>query len=453
MRRVQLTAALLLSFLGCGLLAGCGPKQPAGNPPVMTMPPAVISGHKSVPQRVPTNEIGIRFPYGPNEEVTMLGFSDLIPLARPEVQQALAENLTPWAKEIAGVDAACVSAIVSGAKELLVGSGERGWVFVLSIPDHKLESVCTPNARTEPLAMEHATKAWTFKEEQRACATAPGWLVCGFPELVRQSISASSDGLVPVTLEGDEILTIDDRDPSKDLRFVATSNADRLSGKLDLLFDNDDEARKLHELLARPSEQLNNILAETRPTADQKALLERITKNIVVSHRGPRAMIRVDLTEPLAAQAKDMGDFIGFMATAPRSMKTQSRTEQARAGLDKIAEKLAQAWDSKDPKSPFADHAKLLSLPAVPKTVPKGERVLSPPDSWKAWSAIGWSLETMTHFQFEIIAAKDGQTADIVAHGDLDGDGKVSTFTRHVRIDKSSKQLMIEDIVATDPDE
>ncbi|MBX3226410.1 MAG: hypothetical protein KIT84_44690 [Labilithrix sp.] len=445
MRRAHLLAAALGS-----VSLGCAPKPP---PPVMQMPPATIEGAKPVAQRTPSKEIAVRFPYAANEEITTLAYSDLALLAKPELVQGVATSLAWWAKDVAGVDRACVDSIVGGAKEILVGDGQRGWVAVVRVPDHTLESTCTPDAQlASELMIEGTTKAWAFKENGRACATTPGWLACGHPEMVKLALAAGGDGLVPVSLDGDEVVTIDDRDNVRDLRLVAASTEDRFTARVELTFDSDDEARKIHEMLERPTELAPAISAESKATPEQQRLVSRIARNLVASHRAARASIRIELEEPIEAQVRDLTDFMGLVTSTLRTMKMRVRTEEARANLNHLAGKLAEAWESKDPKSPFAAKTKLVSFPAVPSTVPKRAALTSPADSWKAWSAVGWSVETPSFYQYEVIAAKDGQTADLVARGDLDGDGKVSTFTRHVRIDKSSKQLMIEDVVATEPE-
>ena len=57
-------------------------------------------------------------------------------------------------------------------------------------------------------------------------------------------------------------------------------------------------------------------------------------------------------------------------------------------------------------------------------------------------------------YQYEIIAAKDGESAEIVARGDLNGDGKTSLFKVAVKVDRAKDVLVVAPtIFENDPDE
>jgi hypothetical protein len=42
-----------------------------------------------------------------------------------------------------------------------------------------------------------------------------------------------------------------------------------------------------------------------------------------------------------------------------------------------------------------------------------------------------------------VVASKDGKHCDVLAHGDLDGDGKLSTFKLSLTVDSKTKELVI----------
>src|SRR5262249_6048369 len=81
-----------------------------------------------------------------------------------------------------------------------------------------------------------------------------------------------------------------------------------------------------------------------------------------------------------------------------------------------------------DPKGHIVKKTKLFSLPAVPKTVPKAVKYQSSPDDWKPWAKIRFEMNAPQYYQYEVKAAPDGKSADIIARGDLNGDGKQSLF-------------------------
>jgi hypothetical protein len=80
----------------------------------------------------------------------------------------------------------------------------------------------------------------------------------------------------------------------------------------------------------------------------------------------------------------------------------------------------------------------------VPKTVPSGVKYASTPADWQAWAPIQFTMDAPQYYQYEVKAAKDGMSAEVVAHGDLDGDGKVSTFRLGLKIDPKTRDLLIE---------
>jgi hypothetical protein len=68
----------------------------------------------------------------------------------------------------------------------------------------------------------------------------------------------------------------------------------------------------------------------------------------------------------------------------------------------------------------------------TPSTVPQGRKVLDPPGTWNqaTWRQLDFELSVPHAFSFgfESHDAKGRATFRAVAHGDLDGDGVLSTF-------------------------
>ena len=77
-----------------------------------------------------------------------------------------------------------------------------------------------------------------------------------------------------------------------------------------------------------------------------------------------------------------------------------------------------------------------------------------PPPTGSPWSAIFFEIDAPQYYQYEIKAAKDGKSADIIARGDLDGDGRTSEFKLHVVLDPKTGELKVPTLpVETDGDE
>jgi hypothetical protein len=97
---------------------------------------------------------------------------------------------------------------------------------------------------------------------------------------------------------------------------------------------------------------------------------------------------------------------------------------------------------------------KLFSVPATPKVIPRGAKYQSSREDWTPWARLRFEMSSPQYFQYELRAAKDGESADIIARGDLNGDGKPSMFVLHVSIKRPADVIVVAPSIAeTDPDE
>ncbi|MDI1433776.1 MULTISPECIES: hypothetical protein [Polyangium] len=74
------------------------------------------------------------------------------------------------------------------------------------------------------------------------------------------------------------------------------------------------------------------------------------------------------------------------------------------------------------------------AAPLTPADVPRGVRVTDPPEIWEhlTWRSLDFRIEEPHAFSFQFESELDPVTRVMrfvaTAHGDLDGDGKLSTF-------------------------
>lgn len=74
------------------------------------------------------------------------------------------------------------------------------------------------------------------------------------------------------------------------------------------------------------------------------------------------------------------------------------------------------------------------SVPLTPTEVPRGASVTDPPEIWEhlTWRTLNFRIDEPHRFSFRFESETDAGTQAIrfvaTAHGDLDGDGKLSTF-------------------------
>jgi hypothetical protein len=59
-------------------------------------------------------------------------------------------------------------------------------------------------------------------------------------------------------------------------------------------------------------------------------------------------------------------------------------------------------------------------------------------------------MEMPMYYSYEIITSKDGRTATVRAHGDLDGNGKLSTIERTLTLGKDGSATMAPELVLQD---
>jgi hypothetical protein len=153
--------------------------------------------------------------------------------------------------------------------------------------------------------------------------------------------------------------------------------------------------------------------------------LQRVADALELHHDGGNVVGNGELKEAVADQAHGLGAVAALVRVTVRNFFLDAMMEEARSSIIAIANDLREAKLSRP---------RLRSFPPVPKTIPKGATHTSTPADWKAWEALNFSIDGPQRYQYEIRAADGGLSADIIARGDLDGNGKASEFRLHVRI-------------------
>ncbi|MBI2389725.1 MAG: hypothetical protein HYV09_09015 [Deltaproteobacteria bacterium] len=137
-------------------------------------------------------------------------------------------------------------------------------------------------------------------------------------------------------------------------------------------------------------------------------------------------MIRLTVIEAAAAFA-----FFGgaLAATAPSCVRAVrlSRTAEATENLDQLAR--AVAASASDPA-----HPPLTSTPLTPAVVPRGAPADDAPGSWDhpTWKALRFAIDEPHWYAYRVEVDEAKGSIRVVAHGDLDGDGVLSTYARTI---------------------
>jgi type IV pilus assembly protein PilA len=152
-----------------------------------------------------------------------------------------------------------------------------------------------------------------------------------------------------------------------------------------------------------------------------------------------------------------------------RKYLANAKTAEARAGLYQISRDAASAFEEEqiDPLSPSVPRHRMCasasrSVPASSSLV-RGVKYQSSASEWEVdrgadagFACLKFSMSSPQYYLYEYRATGssapgDGFTA--TAHGDLDGDGTLSTFEVRGQIDPSNSLLLAPSMAETNPEE
>lgn len=120
-----------------------------------------------------------------------------------------------------------------------------------------------------------------------------------------------------------------------------------------------------------------------------------------------------------------------------------SKLSEPIEGLDRMVTNAIAYSESRPQEISFPP-----SAPLTPAQVPRGVRAADPPESWEhlTWRSLDFRFEEPHAFAFQFDSALDASNAMrfiATAHGDLDGDGAVSTFeVRGERLPGASARVL-----------
>ena len=353
--------------------------------------------------------------------------------ARP-LGQALERGVAAIVGQMQSAERArCVADALGAAKEIVFGTAAEGWVAVARYDATRLAS---PRA--------------CFDEKIALTTPAPGVVVFGTAPLTERAAEArGSDPLAAVALSPGQYARAAFRSPESrvDASLALSDALLALRGDADVP---EHFARELSGFAAQAPTQIAQALGLVKPPLDA-ATVDRLSHAITFGGSGKHVTFAFDLAEPAADQARDVAILADMAAAGVRKYILESKAAEARSNVHFIARSLAEWWEREDP-APHAHKTKLISFPPVPKDVPRGTTYASTPADWAAWAPLKFIIDEPQRYQYEVRAAKDGKSADIIARGDLNGDGKTSQLTLHVDV-RNRSLVFATKLTETDPDE
>lgn len=419
---------------------------PPAPPPVATMPPT---------PRVPRGAsatLATHWPFASLPEV--VAYVDVAGLRAAPLAAALVRAVVQSASDLPGSPAQhdCVAALWLGAREVAMGGGDGGFLTVLRFEGSPPPvSACAAALGGTPGAhVQGASQAFDLDDGDVAAVEGDLGLI-GSPKLVAAALvgNPAVPTLSDVVLGPDEYLALryDKSDPPISARASLVASSDRFRLGIEGAGPDGFIEMLEHEI----GDALGSDLVRSNET------LAHLAKEVNVARWGTHLRVAFEVGGAPEDQAREVFSAATVTVAFVRQYMTEAKKAEAREEVSAIAQRL-EAWlrndDPADPGAKLRWKKNLFSLPPVPVAIPAGVKYASCPVDWRAWEAIHFAMTEPQYYQYEVIAAKDGASAAVVARADLNGDGKASTIKRVVTIDRAAHRVVFSpEVEEGDPDE
>jgi len=427
-------------LLGCAFSAlACG-SAPAPAPKAAAAATAAPSSPPPAAPRTVSPELRRYWIFGKQDQFAL--YAGLDSLMHTELFSGLVAGILGNSEDfLKSTQRDCLAVLLAQAHELTLGVDERAGLMALELGPEGVKAARTACIGSlfpvERAKVAGADEAYASGDD--VVVIEPGVVLFGSRELVEQSLAASkSPAPFPSTLklEGDQQLVF-----QASVQGVSGKGALRVSPehfRLEVGADvpNAGFADLVESKIKQAREHAKSFAGQNPAAASITKLLDLVQ----VERHGQRFDANFELREPVIDQARDVGMLLGVGIYGVRRYLVDAKAGEAHAVIAQIAKSYAATLA--DPEA-AKHHAikKLVSLPAVPATVPRGVKFQSSPDDWKAWAPIHFALTDAQYFQYEVVAAKDGKSAEIFGRGDLDGNGKSSLYRVKIVLDPKTLQL------------
>jgi type IV pilus assembly protein PilA len=399
----------------------------------------------SLTGRGPSEEIRKYWTFDADPELAI--YVDMGAALGTDLGKVLIPNIVALGKGVIPPDAQkCLGDVARSAKEVLGGKGLAIVRFdeTVAKPD-----ACLAAMDAKPFHLDGAAEAFTANGN--AVVHLPGIILLGSKPTVSAALAQKTARPTPGALQ---------LAPDQYLAFVGKPDLGmRVSGHLLqaaalMRFDVDVE---LPDPLA--TEAMTQVTKwkgeapEFGKSIGMGAEWQRLVDALVVTHPPGHIVSVFELREPVVDQVRDVGILASVAIFGVRKYISSAKQAEARNSIGQIARDYVAYWET-EANPPAKRPTKLVSLPPVPAEVPRGVKYQTKPGDWKGWDAIKFEMDAPQYYQYEVLAAKDGKSADIMARGDLNGDGKTSLFKLHITLDPGSHSLQIAPkLEETDPGE
>lgn len=434
----------------CAVMLACGGEAPPAKVPAPPASPPIET--LALAARKPSPEVSRYWVFDGPQSLAM--YADLGSLFQSELVAHLAPALLEQLGGVLeGAERACVSALLLHSRELLVGGDDDSGLVVLSLGPEGVKAARTacvgsllPVERTTVPGAEEAYITGTG-----VIAVMPGVVLAGSRALVEAALAPDAKpSALPehLALKGEEQLSFrfDAAHPRASAIGALSTSAQHFSIAGQVELPSDAAADNIDKKISMARSQ-GKLLAQAM---SGDATLVRLLDSIAIERRGRRFQVQFELRGTPTEQARDLGTVAALGVQGVRRYMVNAKAAEAKATLAQITKSYQASLLVADGAKP-KQAPKLLSLPAVPAAVPRGAKYQSLADDWKPWAGIQFKLDQPQYYQYEVVAAKDGRNAEILARGDLDGDGVTSLYRLKIQLDPKTGQLSAQALDETDP--
>lgn len=405
--------------------------------------------------RSPSKEIAARWPFD--------GAPDLLVYADAEslLVSGFAQQMVPRVldlKELPRPAIECTQAVVASTKEMLVGTSGNTKLAILRVEGNAVRDACVPAFEGAKATTVANATAYALPGDNELLAFLPGFVLLGSRAAIEQA--ATGTGVAPrLTLGTDEHVSAMLRTQGIVVHGALGTSPRRFFVHADVTMHSEEEAVQVERTVAEGRKTLSQRLGtELRLSPGEQQLITRLTNAATLTRDGERLRLKFELDGPAETIANDLAAVAGLAVRSVRQYVVQSKQAEAKNTLVHIGRGLAMWWEREDMdkngKLVPQSSKKLFSIAPTPKDVPKGTKYQSTREDWKPWRELRFEMTSPQYYQYEIKAAKDGKSADIIARGDLNGNGKPSVFVLHVQRRSTDNMMVVgPSITETDPDE
>jgi hypothetical protein len=437
-----------LGLVGSALLAlSCGAAPaPAAKPPEPVASPAPVAPAT----RSASAELARYWQFGEKTQLAL--YADMGSLMHTELFAGLVPGILENSEDLLkSTQKDCLLVLSKQSREMLLGVDPHGAVLSLLLGPEGVKaarSACVGSLfPVERVSVQGADEAYGLSNRE-VVVVQPGAVLVGDKRLIEKALAAKAPAALPtgLNLQDDQQLAFRVKLNEFAGGGVMHVSPERFRLALEVDLNDDSVASMVDYKVKQAKEDAQKFAAQRTDLP-----LTRLVDAVDIQRQGKHFSGTFELREPIEAQAHDLGTLIGLSVFGVRRYMQQAKTAEVRVTLGEIVRAYNQALQEPPTAGKKALPKKLVSFPPVPAAVPRGVKYQSSADDWKAWAPIHFAFTEPQYFQYEVVAAKDGKSAEIIARGDLNGDGKSSLYRIKLELDPKSGQLTVSEPSETDP--